>query len=371
MRRYPGRAPATSAAAAAGALAATAGALGLGVAVAGTTGPGGYVSEAGVPGAPHATLYRLSIFGVAVALLLLGVALRPVAGLAAAALGVAAGCTGVSGAVTCTPGCPLPPYQATTPADLVHAGASILAGALTAGVVLLLARAAVAPALRRVSRLGSFVAVPLLAATGVSIVALGRTPLTALSERASLAALSGWLVAASLVQARPLVPGHRRSYPLRRDPRSAPITETRSSTSITPPAASPAASRIELCRTSRTTENQTSATSPMATRATAPAPERDPPSSATGRPGGGTPAGGLTAASPEGSRGITVSTGWGIPQGGTTGADQVPARRPNIRTVVPTVVVFQSATASPCSRFTQPFEPSAPLCRYVPVSWNP
>src|SRR4029077_5034718 len=49
---------------------------------------------------------------------------------------------GVSAAVSCSPGCPLPPHETTTAQDLVHGGASILAvgllglGLLTVAVLL-------------------------------------------------------------------------------------------------------------------------------------------------------------------------------------------------------------------------------------------
>ena len=48
--------------------------------------------------------------------------------------------TGLSGAVTCTAGCPLPPFEQPTVADLVHGGASVAA---TAAVVLAMVALAV------------------------------------------------------------------------------------------------------------------------------------------------------------------------------------------------------------------------------------
>ena len=59
---------------------------------------GGYVSEAGVAGAPHAVRYRLILVFLAVAAGAAALGLRPVAARAALALGPAAPCLLVSGA---------------------------------------------------------------------------------------------------------------------------------------------------------------------------------------------------------------------------------------------------------------------------------
>src|SRR6266545_2753629 len=125
---------------------------GLFVAVGGTPGlqVSGYVSELGAQGAPWARAYRAAILALGVGLALLAVAYQPVSALAATALVVAAAFATVSALVRCTPGCPLPPQVAATPADIVHASASIAAFVLAACAMLGLARLSRSPgSLRR------------------------------------------------------------------------------------------------------------------------------------------------------------------------------------------------------------------------------
>ncbi|HET8659816.1 MAG TPA: DUF998 domain-containing protein [Micromonosporaceae bacterium] len=186
---------------------------GVGLAVAtGSTGPAAYVSEAGVPGAGYAGLYRASVLAIAVALALLAFALSPRPGftpsrwrglavgtrLGSEAAGFAAIFSLVSAAAPCSPGCPLPPHETPTPTDLVHAGASVVGLALTALVMLALAVGADDPLARRISAVGAAVAVPLLAAAGLSILLVGRGLVTGLLERVALVACVGWLVATAL-----------------------------------------------------------------------------------------------------------------------------------------------------------------------------
>lgn len=230
---------------------------GAGLAVAtGSAGPAAYVSEAGVPGADYAGLYRTSVLGIAVALALLGFALSPRPGFAlsprrgfalrsrlgfalsprpglaagthlgSGAAGFAAMFSLVSAVAPCSPGCPLPPHETPTPTDLVHAGASIAGLALTALVMLVLAVRASDPLARRISAVGAAVAVPLLAAAGLSMLLVGRGLVTGLLERVALVACVGWLVTAALrrsatawvpgagnISSPPYLPGHgdRRS----------------------------------------------------------------------------------------------------------------------------------------------------------------
>ncbi|HET8681015.1 MAG TPA: DUF998 domain-containing protein [Micromonosporaceae bacterium] len=222
---------------------------GAGLAVAtGSAGPAAYVSEAGVPGADYAGLYRASVLGIAVALALLGFALSPRPGFAlsprlgfalsprpgfAAGTHLGSGVAGfaamfslVSAVAPCSPGCPLPPHEPPTPTDLVHAGASIAGLALTALVMLVLAVRASDPLARRISAVGAAVAVPLLAAAGLSMLLVGRGLVTGLLERVALLACVGWLVTAALrrsatawvpgagnISSPPYLPGHgdRRS----------------------------------------------------------------------------------------------------------------------------------------------------------------
>jgi hypothetical protein len=178
---------------------------GLGLALATRDGPGigGYVSESGVSGAPHALLYRLSILALAVAAAGTALALRTVAGLAALALAVAVPCVVVAGTARCSAGCPLPPYQRPTPGDLVHAGGSIAATGLCALAMLAAALRCLDRPLRTVSRVSSAVTVPVLAATAVALLAIGRAPVTGALERVSLACCLAWLAAASALRAVP------------------------------------------------------------------------------------------------------------------------------------------------------------------------
>jgi Protein of unknown function (DUF998) len=184
------------------AVTAGAGSVGLAFAVVGQSDLRGFVSESGVDGAPSAAMYRISVVTLAVACGLLAFALRPVAGAAALALGASAPFTGVSGAVTCTPGCPLPPYERSTPADIIHAGASIFALSLSTLAMLVLAWSAEASALRRVSRFSLALTLPLLVAAAFAIFGLGRGWVAGLTERAGLFSTLGWLVLTATVQAR-------------------------------------------------------------------------------------------------------------------------------------------------------------------------
>jgi hypothetical protein len=213
------------------ALAAAAGGAAVGAALAGLPDPwAGYVSEAGVPGSPRAALYRAGLLGLSAALVLLAAALAGPARVAGALL-LGGGLLGtLSAAVPCTPGCPLPPYQSTTAADLLHAGASALAVAAVVLAMLALAavpqpcRPAIArlrhpaiarlrhpaiarlrhPAiarLRRGGRIGFAVTAPPVAALGLALLLLGRGPVTGLLERGVLALTFGWLLVTSALLA--------------------------------------------------------------------------------------------------------------------------------------------------------------------------
>jgi hypothetical protein len=189
---------------------AVAGTAALAVAVSATAVGFGYVSEAGAPGAPLSGVYRSGIFAIAVSLALLAASLRrgqsisrasgPLIRAATLALAAAAPLAGVSGVVSCTPGCPLPPYETPGATDLVHAAASMAALLLAAAAMTSLA---VDPGtderLRRISRVGAGLAVPLLAATGLAMLLLGRGYVSGLLERAALIAALSWLVAAGML----------------------------------------------------------------------------------------------------------------------------------------------------------------------------
>ena len=216
------------------------------------TGAYGYVSEAGAPDAPLRGLYRAGVLGIAAALAFLAVAIREsarrtqllrstapgspsrwavVSGLAVVpALVAAVPFAVVSATVSCTPGCPLPPFESASHSDIVHALASIGGFGLAAGAMLLLAvdsmvdsgTAGVDPdATRRrgrspgprerqaarlgpASRVGAALLLPLLAATGLAMLVIGRGLLAGLLERAAIVVALAWLgtVAAILATTR-------------------------------------------------------------------------------------------------------------------------------------------------------------------------
>jgi hypothetical protein len=202
-------------------------------------GPGrwwqGYVSEAGTAGQPYAVSYRWGLITLAVGVALLGAAWamvpgraaqpagprRRLAGLLAAmtwsrtwagrlldgtvtvwALAVAAVLAAVSGAVPCSGGCPLPPYEPTTVADVVHAGASVVGM-----VVLAIAMAAtwVSAADRSVRWLSGAAVVPMVplgVVLAVTMLVVGRGTVGAVVERLVLVIAVVWLVGVALFAAR-------------------------------------------------------------------------------------------------------------------------------------------------------------------------
>jgi hypothetical protein len=229
-------------------------AVAIGIATAATGTVYGYVSEAGAPGAPLRVLYRAGVYGVAIALAFFAAAIialvreedrrgtllrsaapgspsrwagvsRWAVGPAGVALAFAAAAplAATSGAVSCTPGCPLPPFESPSQSDIVHALASIGGFGLATGAMLLLAigeagavgssgpagataEAAGATAeavrtrdpLRAASRVSAGLLVPLLAITGLVMLVTGRGLLAGLLERAALGVALGWLVTAAV-----------------------------------------------------------------------------------------------------------------------------------------------------------------------------
>jgi len=162
----------------------------------------GYVSEAGTTGMPLATAYRWGLAGLAVGVGLLGRVLgrgsRPVATL----LGSAAVLAATSGAVPCTGGCPLPPYEPTTLTDVTHTAASAIGLVLLAGAMALVALSAPFGAvLRRLATVAVTVLVPLGAALGLTMLLSGRGPVSAGLERAALVVAVSWLVGTAVVLA--------------------------------------------------------------------------------------------------------------------------------------------------------------------------
>ncbi|WP_189171057.1 DUF998 domain-containing protein [Pilimelia anulata] len=169
-----------------------------------------FVSESGTPAAPAADLYRAGVLATALGVAALGLALhrwgrgaagnanpagRPAASLGAAALLLlAAPAAATSALVHCSPGCPLPPYQRATPADLVHAAASIAALGLLALAMVLLAALAPDRTLRRRCVGAAVLAVPVLLVAASCLAFVGRSTFTGLAERAGLAAVAAWLL---------------------------------------------------------------------------------------------------------------------------------------------------------------------------------
>ncbi|OZV79354.1 hypothetical protein CA850_18390 [Micromonospora echinospora] len=203
----------TRRAAAAGAAACVlGGAIAVVVAVVAGPGPGltGYVSEAGVTDSGYAPTYRAGVFALAAGLLLLAVALPAAARPAAALLVTGSLCTLLSGAVTCSDGCPLPPFERATTADLVHGGASIagVAAVVFAMVAVVLCSAA-GTRVRRVAAVGALVALPLAAAVGLAMLIVGRSALVGVLERLLLAETVGWGLATAILLSLPSRPTSR------------------------------------------------------------------------------------------------------------------------------------------------------------------
>jgi hypothetical protein len=182
---------------------AVAGVVAVAIAVAATAIGYGYVSEAGAPGAPMPVVYRSGILALATGLALAAVALRPLVPAAGAALAAAAPFAVASGAVSCTPGCPLPPYETPGVADVIHAVASSGALLLTAAAAVLTATATqVGDRVRRVSRFGSGLVVPLLAGSGLTTLVIGRGYVSGVLERVAILAAVGWVAVVSLLRCR-------------------------------------------------------------------------------------------------------------------------------------------------------------------------
>ncbi|MGS2614669.1 DUF998 domain-containing protein [Micromonospora sp. LZ34] len=194
-RAGPGGSGYRAAVAAAAAGCALAGSIAVTVAVVASPSPGlaGYVSEAGIAGNGYARTYRIGVFALAAALLLLAAALPPALRTAAGLLAAGGVCTVLSGAVPCSAGCPLPPFERATVADLVHGGASIAAtAAVVFAMVALLAAPGAPAALRRIAGLGAALALPLAATIGLAILLVGRGGLVGALERLLLAVVAGW-----------------------------------------------------------------------------------------------------------------------------------------------------------------------------------
>ncbi|MDG4759527.1 DUF998 domain-containing protein [Micromonospora sp. WMMD710] len=172
-----------------------AGAAAVTVALVAGPGPGltGYVSETGIAGSAHAVTYRIGVLALAAALLLVAAALPPGVRAAPALLASGAVLTAVSGAVTCSAGCPLPPFERSTVADLVHGGASIAATAVVVfAMVALTVSGPVGPVVRRVSGGTVALTLPLCATVGLAMLVVGRGALVGVVERLVLGLVVLW-----------------------------------------------------------------------------------------------------------------------------------------------------------------------------------
>jgi hypothetical protein len=179
----------------------------------------GYVSEAGTAGLPLAGAYRLGLVFLALGVALLGRALHPASRPVAVLLGLAAVLAGTSGAVPCSTGCPLPPFEPTTVSDVAHTAASIVGMVLLAGAMAAVALSAVfGPVLRRLAGVATVLTVPLGGALGLTMLFVGRSDLSALLERAALVVAVTWLIGTAVVLAIGRATDHDRGTTPARDP---------------------------------------------------------------------------------------------------------------------------------------------------------
>jgi len=159
----------------------------------------GYVSEAGTAGQPFALAYRCGLLLLAVGVGLLALVFRRLAPVAVL-LGLAAGLCATSGAVACTRGCPLPPFEPTTVADVVHTSASILGLFTVAAAMVAVALAkALRPAIRRLAVCSTALVVPVGGALGLTMLLVGRSALGASLERILLVVAVSWLIGTCLL----------------------------------------------------------------------------------------------------------------------------------------------------------------------------
>jgi Protein of unknown function (DUF998) len=169
----------------------------------------GFVSETGEPGSPQGTAYRLGILGLAAGLFLLAGAVRARGGspawivLGASLLLAVSGAFAVtSSVVSCSSGCPLPPYETPTAGDLVHAGASIAGILAAAAAMLALAIGQIDSGLRRACRAWLAVTVPAGLFAAFALIGLGRGHATGLAEKLLLAVVVGWALTTAWQLAR-------------------------------------------------------------------------------------------------------------------------------------------------------------------------
>jgi Protein of unknown function (DUF998) len=164
----------------------------------------GYISEAGVSGSGHALGYRLGIGLLSAGLLLLGLALRLTLPVAAGLLALGGLLSSTASVVNCSTGCPLPPYEVPTFADLIHAAASIAAVAACLAAMAVVAVEPTDGVERALCRAGLVLALPLFLLAGASLLFVGRGRLTGDSERLLLVVVIVWAFVLALLQSRRL-----------------------------------------------------------------------------------------------------------------------------------------------------------------------
>lgn len=136
---------------------------------------------------------------MAIGLFLLAAAVPPTLRPAALLLAVGAAGTGLSASVSCTAGCPLPPFEPTTTPDLVHGSGSILAVACVVFAMLVVAWSDIGePVLRRLGLVGASLALPLSATIGLAMLTVGRGALVGSVERALLLVIALWAIGSAL-----------------------------------------------------------------------------------------------------------------------------------------------------------------------------
>ncbi|GLY94679.1 DUF998 domain-containing protein [Actinoplanes sp. NBRC 103695] len=159
----------------------------------------GYVSEAGVAGLPLAGVYRAGFAALAIGVACLGLSRRT--RVVAVTLLAAALLCGTAGAVPCTGGCPLPPFEVTSVGDVVHAAAAILGMVALAGAMVASWWTTGDRVVRRVSGVAAAFTVPLGGALGLTMLFAGRVALGAILERVLLVLAVSWLIGVALTTA--------------------------------------------------------------------------------------------------------------------------------------------------------------------------
>ena len=162
----------------------------------------GYISETGVPGSPQALGYRVGIALFSCGLLLLGVALRHTLPFAAGLLALGGLLSSAASVVNCSAGCPLPPYEAPTFGDLVHAGASVGAVVACLAAMVVFAVSPTVGVERALCRAWLVAALPLFLVAASSLLFVGRGRLTGDSERVLLVVIIVCALVLALLQTR-------------------------------------------------------------------------------------------------------------------------------------------------------------------------